>query len=791
MAQMALKKFVAGERIKATETNGNNEYLENKINSINTDLLSKMANISTNLTPFSINKCNYINGNQDFLYVNNSGEEKTLRANAPFIYTTGNCKSIEVDNTLYLDISDLEADVTYNIFVDYDEDLQQSKLVCKNNTIYKSVSMPVTIKTGDIWVNTLEPFECYLMTLTGLEKTHLTLAGTITNDKITAVPPNSFSFTSVNTQFNPFSINNGTVKDGKNNTVCCPDSVDVTYEYKWTQPKLTSNGTIGGDAFACWANDSAGNAYKLLDGNTGTYYETNGISGLQWGFYNPVPIKVSSIVWTPRNSPYHNLGGGTLRASNDGQNWDILKTGALQSGNITNLSDNTKFYKYYQFYNFSTNSAYGWEQFECTINATYQSTQSEGVTLVCDPCTITTADGRTKKFTSQIGYDIPTGLLDGTYKVLKSIVDGSISLAKTLVINAKPYDSVYNYTPVGTITNDNGKISGFSSTSWAETGYTFNLGDKDWEMYFPFKTGTIGTAQHIVNTSSVSNQAFDIFISEGGCLRAESFVDNTTTSLFKLSGTTVLSANTEYVAKLSYDPTDGYKLELSTDNGETWTTEATSTVATAITQGQKVTLGADFAANGAYNNYAFTGSIDLNNSYIKVGNKIVWEGVTKYQDHWLDISQAPLSFKKYQNGNWVEDNDNVYIANVTITDGKIAAVNNLYFNREYRREYLYGNSQSGYKIDLATGYCEQWGYVKQVGANVAQTVQLLKKMKNTSYNIQLTNVATSSTTNSGTRHKTIYLSEKQTQSSFDIFANATYWVGTYWRVSGFLADGEY
>ena len=188
------------------------------------------------------------------------------------------------------------------------------------------------------------------------------------------------------------------------------------------------------------------------------------------------------------------------------------------------------------------------------------------------------------------------------------------------------------------ITIKNGIASGFSSTSWIEAKDNFSPESNNWEMFFKFTTGTIGTEQHIVNTSSVTYQAFSIFVSASGVINFNGFANNTTTVLASIVGTTVLTANTDYVVKVSYSSETGYTLELgaSKDNLQI---EGTSSVVTPITQGQRVTLGADFQAGGAYYTAAWTGKIDLKDSYISINNEIWWQGYNE-----ILYKQTPKGF---------------------------------------------------------------------------------------------------------------------------------------------------
>lgn len=184
-----------------------------------------------------------------------------------------------------------------------------------------------------------------------------------------------------------------------------------------------------------------------------------------------------------------------------------------------------------------------------------------------------------------------------------------------------------NVEVVGSPVVNNGVLSGFSSTTWANLPKAFNPSNKNWEMFYKFKTGTIGTIQYILNTISVGYQPFDIRIGEDGKLQVASFINNTSTPLFSIIGTTALTPATDYYVKLAYNSVTGYELSLGTSK-DNLLIEGTNNTTTAINSGSIPTLGADFNNGGNYFQGAFTGSIDLKECYIKIDNELWWSGAT-------------------------------------------------------------------------------------------------------------------------------------------------------------------
>ena len=95
----------------------------------------------------------------------------------------------------------------------------------------------------------------------------------------------------------------------------------------------------------------------------------------------------------------------------------------------------------------------------------------------------------------------------------------------------------------------------------------------------------------------------------------------------------------------------------------------------------------------------------------------------------------------------------------------------------------YVNGTSGYNI-WSNGYCEQWGYL--IPATTVNTITLLKKYKDTDYNVTLGPSYTSNT--SGTNVP--FAAVSKTINTFSIYTASTNH-RVYWKTSGYLAEGEY
>lgn len=111
------------------------------------------------------------------------------------------------------------------------------------------------------------------------------------------------------------------------------------------------------------------------------------------------------------------------------------------------------------------------------------------------------------------------------------------------------------------------------------------------------------------------------------------------------------------------------------------------------------------------------------------------------------------------------------------------------------RGYLvqsYVNGTSGYRV-WSDGYCEQWGRIL-ISIKQDVTVTFLKEFKNTDYAVSHTIERYSSTNVNNTDDTTVLISSVSTTDikfySFDA-GNDVYTTYTRWKVSGYLASGQY
>lgn len=198
----------------------------------------------------------------------------------------------------------------------------------------------------------------------------------------------------------------------------------------WEQPILTSNGTMGGDSFACdqsnyyeSANEPAQLAFYVFNGTNDNEWQCNGVNTNSWywiSWYSPDPIKISQIIVTNAEANYV-VKDWILQGCNDNSSWVDLASGVntntSMDGNwvISVSENNRKSFKYHRIY--------------CKPNSS--------TAIMIDELTITATISSVIEVSSDEPYDYVVGGDDTTYAIKSQ--------------STPPY-AVVSYTTVGTHT---------------------------------------------------------------------------------------------------------------------------------------------------------------------------------------------------------------------------------------------------------------------------------------------------------------------------------------------------
>ena len=236
-----------------------------------------------------------------------------------------------------------------------------------------------------------------------------------------------------------------------------------------------------------------------------------------------------------------------------------------------------------------------------------------------------------------------------------------------------------NFTKVGspTVDEDTGLVSGFSTSNYIQLRDAFNPANNPWEVQVKFTTSSnVTTAQEILHSRmgtgssgkygiglSIDNTHFNFFCSSDAL-----------DWLFDIWGSYTVLTNTTYWVKFGWSGTE-YYLEYSLD-GETYTRDITQ----ASTSGVYSPLTSSFIGvwNAGSFSKAFDGSIDLSQSYIKVGNDIWWEAKSEYTYNnfsvigSLNIDYSTSAVSGFSTSNYILSKNNfAIIAHLTPWEVKV------------------------------------------------------------------------------------------------------------------------
>ena len=279
-----------------------------------------------------------------------------------------------------------------------------------------------------------------------------------------------------------------------------------------------------------------------------------------------------------------------------------------------------------------------------------------------------------------------------------------------MTINIKSPHEYLNATVVGTPTIVDGVVSGFSSGNYLKLTETFNPTSNPWEWNFKLNIGTdVSASPYLLGCTNASGSWGALFGINGGKFSCW-LSSNGTSWNIKEKGqgaTTVLAGETYYV-KFGWTGSE-YYIDLST-NGIDYTRDYTLT-STAATHSSAFNVGTTWNLSTTFN-----GSIDLNESYIKINGEYWWKGME------LDQYKEIKRLYKYDKPRYFKD---VYedwtqpvltSNNMPVEDGSIVCT----------ASSDYGNNTGIYKImlgsvsttidknywQIANSLAEQWLQIK-------------------------------------------------------------------------------
>ena len=193
---------------------------------------------------------------------------------------------------------------------------------------------------------------------------------------------------------------------------------------------------------------------------------------------------------------------------------------------------------------------------------------------------------------------------------------------KTIDREYYKYTTTPNVTIVGSPTVSDGVIGGFSDANYATVPSSFPSSN-NWEIFIKFTTGNSFNSNYsdILTNGRLNGGTYSLALYTSSSNIVLALSSNGTN--WNLANQTLFTAsiNTTYWIKITFDGTQ-YVASYSTD-GETFTTAYTlSSSALIDTSVPTIFLGNNQGISNTY----FIGSIDLNESYIKINDEMWWHG---------------------------------------------------------------------------------------------------------------------------------------------------------------------
>ena len=197
---------------------------------------------------------------------------------------------------------------------------------------------------------------------------------------------------------------------------------------------------------------------------------------------------------------------------------------------------------------------------------------------------------------------------------------------------------VYNIAKVGSITNNNGILSGFSASNYAQLPNSFVHNSQPWEIQFKVTTGSNVNTQGCICEQLFNGSKYTgltLYI-QSGTFRMRG--GNGSSNIVDIDSSYSIKANTTYWFKAEFTGSK-YNFYASTD-GTSWTQVTSVSSNSILTDNYSMNIG---RRNYSAGSYPWLGEIDLNESYIKVNGEYFWQGVT---EPIIDGSETDYDFYK-------------------------------------------------------------------------------------------------------------------------------------------------
>lgn len=202
---------------------------------------------------------------------------------------------------------------------------------------------------------------------------------------------------------------------------------------------------------------------------------------------------------------------------------------------------------------------------------------------------------------------------------------GSVDLEQSsIIINDEVFWNGTNHQQIGYWDAD-GVTKGFSSSNYVTISHPFKPGSNPWEIGFKIRPTDITSMQRLIGQVGGYYATIGGEVQSNGTLGFGLTTTGYDWDIAWFGGRVVLTPNEWHWIRLSFTGSE-YKYELST-NGVDYELVDSVTNSTPIRQGDDSIINLGY--HGTDSNCPFKGSIDLNESYINIDDKLWWQGISK------------------------------------------------------------------------------------------------------------------------------------------------------------------
>lgn len=179
-----------------------------------------------------------------------------------------------------------------------------------------------------------------------------------------------------------------------------------------------------------------------------------------------------------------------------------------------------------------------------------------------------------------------------------------------------------NISIVGNLSDNEGLLSGFSTTSYANLPQGFAVGANTAEFVFKFNSTAIDRAQTIFSVGTNATGKLLISIGSSNTIKFLAGSDNKG-SVEASTNPFTISAGVDYWVKCTFNGSQVYAISYSTD-GINYSSPKTIIHYNNFTLDDSSLI--PYLGISSQISDALVGNIDLKECYIKVGNQIIWKG---------------------------------------------------------------------------------------------------------------------------------------------------------------------